>query len=234
MAQTPGTELVTRQSISTIGSKLKKGTRVAAGVALSAGLAATFAMPAYATQTVEGAPDLVPAQQLTTVDVDTAVAIELPQATTADEIAAEQRKVAEAEAAKAAEEKAAKAAEAVANGGGAGGADLPSGSGASGLLGAAYAQLGANQDCTVLLERALRAIGFGAGDLGTAVGEYTRYGSVVTSGGYAPGDILIWPGQHVAIYAGNGMAVHSGYSGNQTVVAGAWSPNASPVVVRIG
>lgn len=190
-------------------------------------------MPAYATPTVEGVPDLVPAQQLTTINVETALAIELPQATTADEIAAEQRQQAEAEAAKVAEEKAAKAAEAVTSGG-AGGADLPSGSGASGLLGAAYAQLGANQDCTVLLERALRAIGFGAGDLGTAVGEYSQYGTVVTSGGYAPGDILIWPGQHVAIYAGNGMAVHSGYSGNQTVVAGAWSPNASPVVVRIG
>lgn len=232
MAQTLGTDLVARQSISTIGSKLKKGTRVLTGVALSAGLAATFAMPAYATSSVEGEPDMVPAQQLTTVNVDSTLAIELPQATTADEIATEQRVQAEAEAAKVAEEKAAKAASGVAASNG--GADIPAGVGAGGLLNAAYAQLGANQDCTVLLERALRAIGFGAGDLGTSVGEYTQYGSVVTDGGYAPGDILIWPGQHVAIYAGNGQAVHSGYSGNQTVVAGAWSPNASPVVVRIG
>lgn len=236
MAQTPGTELVTRQSISTIGSKLKKGSRVAAGVALSAGLAATFAFPAYATTTVEGEPDLVPAQQLTTIDVDSALAIELPQATSADEIAAEQRRLAEVEAAKVAEEKAAKDAAGGSKSGSMNMADVIAGSG-GGLVGGAYAQLGWSQDCTDLVQNAMAAAGMtksrldGGYDMG--ITDF-RIGTQITDGGYAPGDILIWPGQHVALYVGNGQAVHGGWGGNQTVVATAWSPSSSPEVWRIG
>jgi cell wall-associated NlpC family hydrolase len=228
--------MVTRQSILTIGSKLKKGTRVVAGVALSAGMLATFALPAYAAPSIDGAPDLVPAQQLTTVNVDTPLAIELPQATTADEIAVEQRRQADEAAASVAAERVAagKTPERPSMGMG----DIPAGSGASGVLAGAYAQLGWNQDCTDLVQNALAAAGMttsrldGGYDMG--ITDFRRFGTPVASGNYAPGDILIWPGQHVAIYAGNGQAVHGGWGGNQTVVNTAWSPSSTPEVIRIG
>jgi cell wall-associated NlpC family hydrolase len=56
----------------------------------------------------------------------------------------------------------------------------------------------------------------------------------VTSGDYAPGDVLIWSGRHVAVYIGNGQAVHGGYGGNQTVVASAFIDGAPDGVVRFG
>src|SRR5690606_28745345 len=113
------------------------------------------------------------------------------------------------------------------------GADIPAGAGAQGIVAAALAQLGVMQDCTALVENSLRAIGVPAGDLGTQVGEYTALGgTLVTSGDYAPGDVLIWPGRHVAVYIGNGQAVHGGYGGNQTVVASAFLDGAPGGVVR--
>jgi cell wall-associated NlpC family hydrolase len=91
------------------------------------------------------------------------------------------------------------------------------------------------QDCTALVENSLRAVGIPAGDLGTQIGEYTGLGgTLVTSGDYAPGDVLIWSGRHVAVYIGNGQAVHGGYGGNQTVVAGAFIDGAPSGVVRFG
>ena len=83
-----------------------------------------------------------------------------------------------------------------------------------------------------MVERSLRAVGIPAGDLGTQVGEYTALGGViVTDGAYAPGDILVWSGRHVAVYVGNGQAVHGGFAGN-TVVASAFIDGAPSAVVR--
>ncbi len=108
--------------------------------------------------------------------------------------------------------------------------DVPSGAGAQGLLAAAIAQLGDQQDCTALVERSLRAIGFNVGDLGTAIWQYDPFGTRVSIDALAPGDILIYgnarSGAHVAIYEGNGMAIHGGFPGG-TVRAGvhaAWEP----------
>ncbi len=84
----------------------------------------------------------------------------------------------------------------------------------------ARSQLGQYQDCTVLVERALRSVGVPAGDLGTQAYEYTSLGGKIVSdkSSLKEGDVLMWPGQHVAVYVGDGMAVHSGWNGSNTVL----------------
>lgn len=82
------------------------------------------------------------------------------------------------------------------------------------LVGSAYAQLGATQDCTILVERALRSIGKSVGDL--APTQFFQYGTVV--GSPAPGDLVITSG-HVAIYVGDGQVISSGMNYvNETIV----------------
>lgn len=216
---------------------MKRGLRTAAAAVISAGLVGTFALPAYAAPAAEELQFLgEPVQSLTTADAVPVLDVSaLPATIDEDVIAQEER---EAQAAEERERLAAEEAQAqqtaAAEQAQAAQAEVPAGAGAQGIVSAALAQLGQFQDCTALVERSLRAVGYNVGDLGTQVGEYAQYGTVVTGGGYAPGDILIWPGQHVAIFIGNGQAVHGGWNGNQTVVASAWVPSASPVVVRVG
>ncbi len=205
--------------------------RMAAAGALSLGMVGVFALPAYATVEVEGQPDGAAAQQLVTAEVaDTALAIEGPTAEI-DSAEIDRQQRAEADAAAAAERQQTEASQQAS----AARAELPAGAGAQGLLDAAMAQLGWAQDCTALVENSLRAVGFSVGDLGTSVGEYARYGTLVTDGSYAPGDILIWPGAHVAIYAGNGLAVHGGFGGSTVVATAFGTISGMPsAVVRIG
>ena len=118
-------------------------------------------------------------------------------------------------------------------------ADVPAGVGAEGLVAAALAQVGVSQDCTDLVQNALAGIGLterrDLGGYDHGVSDFYRYGTPVTDDNYAPGDILIWAGApHVAIYIGNGQAVHGGWGGNQTVVNTYASPSATPDVVRLG
>jgi len=111
--------------------------------------------------------------------------------------------------------------------------DIPSGSGAEGLVNAALAQLGTAQDCTDLVQNSLAAIGLiqrrdqGGLDLGTGIWQYDGFGTRVDISSLNPGDILIYgnagSGTHVAIYIGDGQAVHGGYNGG-TVIAPANSP----------
>src|SRR5690606_9013303 len=122
--------------------------------------------------------------------------------------------------------------------------DIPAGAGAAGIVNAAYAQLGVGQDCTDLVQNALSALGIvaprhqGGPDLGTGVDTWAQFGHIVTDGAYAPGDLLSWPGEHVAVYVGNGSAVHGGWTNagshpQSTVVAGAFATGGSPTVVRV-
>ncbi|MFP5369015.1 MAG: LysM peptidoglycan-binding domain-containing protein, partial [Actinomycetes bacterium] len=75
-----------------------------------------------------------------------------------------------------------------------------SGAGAA-LVASAHAQLGATQDCTILVEQALRSIGKQVGDLGPT--QFHQYGTPVSNP--QAGDLMISSG-HVAIYIGNGQA----------------------------
>lgn len=78
---------------------------------------------------------------------------------------------------------------------------------------AAIAQLGRTQDCTMLVTNALAAVGinFHGWPL-----EYLSLGP--TTNNPVPGDICVYQG-HVALYIGNGKAVHGGWLGNQTVIS---------------
>lgn len=78
---------------------------------------------------------------------------------------------------------------------------------------AALAQLGVYQDCTMLVTNSLKAVGInfhGAPYAYSTLGEWTD--------NPVPGDICIYQG-HVALYIGNGQAVHGGWLGNQTVIS---------------
>lgn len=231
-------------------SRAKRIAQMAGAAALSLGMVGTFSIPAYAAgPSVEGAPDadITQQQSLTTVNSDAEV---LPDpavegAVGADVLAREKA----AAAAKKAEEDAAKKAAETTDASGSGtaapvnasyaGKDVPAGVGASGLVNAAVAQVGVGQDCTDLVQNSLAAIGLtqrrDQGGYDHGVSDFMRYGTQVTDGNYAPGDILIWPGApHTAIYIGNGQAVHGGWGGGQTVINTYASPDASPVVIRLG
>lgn len=243
MTQIPSSEVVVSEyAAKPASAKVKRITQMAGAAALSVGLVGAFSLPAYATAPeTEGLPDgftqSAPAQTLRTVEVPDEV---LPLAAPDGEVgeAIQQQEAAE----KAAKEAAEKAAQAQAQQASAQsssaeftGKDVPAGQGAQGIVNAALAQLGEMQDCTALVERSLRAVGIPAGDLGTQIGEYTGLGgTLVTSGDYAPGDVLIWSGRHVAVYIGNGQAVHGGFGGNQTVVASAFLDGSPSGVVRFG
>ena len=242
---TQSSELVAATTAPSAHSKTKRFAQVAGAAALSVGLMGTFAFPAYATfddagngpdglsETVEYGAPVQNAQSLTAPEssISEVADVAAPSAVSDDVYTAEQEKAkAEADAKKKAEAEAAKEAEALeaqqasssddaASDSEPAGEDIPSGEGAGAIVSAAKAQLGVAQDCTALVEKSLRAAGIPAGDLGTQVGEYTALGGKqVSTGSMAPGDILVWPGAHVAVYIGNGQAVHGGWNGGTTAI----------------
>ena len=88
------------------------------------------------------------------------------------------------------------------------------------ILNAAYAQVGRNQDCTMLVTNALRAVGINFHDWPAG---YKSLGTIVSASQAQPGDLIYYPNgglgmAHIAVYAGAGKAVHGGWNWNQTVV----------------
>ena len=93
---------------------------------------------------------------------------------------------------------------------------------ASTLVSSAYGQIGISQDCTAMVEKALRAAGFSVGDLAPA--QFFSYGTQVSTP--QPGDLLYYSDggagvAHIAIYVGNGQAIHGGWTGYTTALASA-------------
>lgn len=86
------------------------------------------------------------------------------------------------------------------------------------ILAAARAQIGVNQDCTMLVTNSLKAVGINFHDWPAG---YLKLGPVTNNP--QPGDLIYYasgsPGgpAHVAIYSGNGKAVHGGWNGVTTV-----------------
>ena len=103
--------------------------------------------------------------------------------------------------------------------------------GNQGLLGAALAQIGWAEDCTALVENALRAIGYQVPDLGPM--GFVGYGVQVDASQIQPGDLMV-RGGHVAIYAGDGMAVHGGFGGRVVLTSTDSDPYTYLAIIRIG
>jgi cell wall-associated NlpC family hydrolase len=102
------------------------------------------------------------------------------------------------------------------------------------ILSAAYAQLGVSQDCTMLVTNALAAVGINFHDWPAG---YLSLGKTVSAAEAQPGDLIYYADggagmAHIAVYAGNGQAVHGGYNGNQTVVFSA-NVGSGPVFIRV-
>lgn len=105
----------------------------------------------------------------------------------------------------------------------------------SGVANAALAQLGVYQDCTMLVTNALAANGIYYH--GWPAG-YMSLGTIVSASQAQPGDLIYYAnggrGQaHIAVYIGNGMAVHGGWEGNQTVIYSAYV-GSGPVFIHLG
>ena len=98
----------------------------------------------------------------------------------------------------------------------------------SAIATAALNQVGASQDCTMLVTNALAAVGI---NFHGSPEQYLSLGRITSSP--VAGDIIVYSG-HVAIYLGNGQAVHGGWLGNQTVVGPVSCGNALIAYVHVG
>lgn len=116
------------------------------------------------------------------------------------------------------------------------GAAVSAGVGGGAVANAALAQIGEIQTCTQLVADALAAVGIPY----TGMGNLFNLGPTISGSQATPGDIVYYSNggvgiAHVAVYIGGGQAVHGGWNGNQTVVAGVNLPGASaPVFIDIG
>lgn len=102
----------------------------------------------------------------------------------------------------------------------------------SSLVNSAMKYLGANWDCTALVEQALRDLGYSVADL--APMQFGQFGTVFYDPSQVqPGDIMM-RGGHVAIWAGDGMSVQGGF-GFGGVVYNSWEgPGSYSAFVRLG
>lgn len=224
MHQNSGTEVVLKAVAAPRKRSIKQTLRAAGAGMVSAAMVGVFALPVYAASAPLPDSEVAHAQLLSTATSgEVMVPAHLPTAE-------EQPVVVEAAAAVAVARYS---------------IDIPAGAGAQGIVNAAYAQLDIGQDCTDLVQNSLSALGLvtprlsGGPDLGTGVETWAQFGYVVTDGSLAPGDILIWPGEHVALYVGNDMAVHGGWTNGgrhaeSTVLTGAFAYGSAPLaVVRV-
>lgn len=99
---------------------------------------------------------------------------------------------------------------------------------------AALAQIGRIQDCTMLATNALKSVGINFHDW--PVG-YFSLGKQIPASEAVPGDLVYYANggtgwAHIAVYAGNGQAVHGGWLGNQTVL-NTVNVGTGPVYIRV-
>ena len=85
---------------------------------------------------------------------------------------------------------------------------------------AALSQVGTIQDYTMLVTNALKSVGINYHDWPAG---YMSLGTIVSASEAQPGDLIYYANggmglAHIAVYAGNGKAIHGGWLGNQTVV----------------
>lgn len=235
-----------------------RGARRVGVIAVAAALATPLALPAFASSSDAGSQEslsalvaqdaqsvagVVTAGESTLADVRLDV-----QATTAEElqqIRAELEAAAEQERAQQAEAAAAASSSSSSNGTSSSGSSSSASSsssssaGSAGVSGnavanAALSQVGAAQDCTALVRRSIAAVGLGY----SGMGNLFNYGPTIPMSAASPGDIIYYSNggtgsAHVAIYIGGGRAVHGGWSGYNTVVAGVNIGGSAPVFIDI-
>lgn len=100
------------------------------------------------------------------------------------------------------------------------------------IASSALGQVGIYQDCTALATNALAARGI---YFHGWPADYMSLGSVTSSP--QAGDLIYYANggtgsAHIAVYVGNGQAVHGGWLGNQTVVSSAYV-GSGPVFIRV-
>ena len=83
-----------------------------------------------------------------------------------------------------------------------------------------------------MVENALRSAGVSVGDLAPA--QFMAYGTQVSTP--QPGDMIYYDDAgagvpHIAIYVGNGQAIHGGWTGYTTALADAYI-GSGPVFIR--
>ncbi|MFQ4147580.1 NlpC/P60 family protein [Arthrobacter sp. LAPM80] len=111
---------------------------------------------------------------------------------------------------------------------------VASGIGAT-IASAALAQLGVGQDCTALASNSLAAAGINFH--GWPAG-YLSLGRTVSQGQAQPGDLIYYADggmgmAHIAVYIGNGQAVHGGWGGGTTAVFSV-NVGSGPVFIAMG
>ncbi|MFP3578831.1 NlpC/P60 family protein [Arthrobacter sp. SIMBA_036] len=103
------------------------------------------------------------------------------------------------------------------------------------IAAAAYAQLGVNQDCTMLVTNSLAAVGIHFHDWPAG---YLSLGRTVSAAEAQPGDLAYYANgglageAHIAVYVGNGMAVHGGWDGYTTKLFSV-NVGSGPVFIRV-
>ncbi len=211
MTDEAGTETAQRARGPIKKSFTSSGGRAAIVLALSAGLIATVALPAYAQ---------APGSQETTYVADSSQSLQVANtvvsgtvqrasfsSSTNGEVKAEDAAIAAASALQS--RQAAAATEAafqarISN-------VKVNGTGSSALLSVATSLIGMTGDCTMIVEQSLRILGYTVGDIGPT--GFGKFGTVFTDPSQVqPGDIMQRSG-HVEIYAGNGVAVSGGIGG---------------------
>lgn len=109
----------------------------------------------------------------------------------------------------------------------------PASSGKSAVIAAAaLAQLGVNQDCTALATNALAAAGIHHHGWPAS---YVSLGTITSNP--VPGDLIYYGNggmglAHIAVYIGNGQAVHGGWNGGTTAIFSA-NVGSGPVYIHV-
>jgi cell wall-associated NlpC family hydrolase len=103
------------------------------------------------------------------------------------------------------------------------------------VVAAALAQIGIPQDCTALVTKAIAAVGINFH--GWPAG-YLSLGHTVSASEARPGDLAYYANggtgmAHIAVYVGDGMAVHGGWNGGTTALATV-NVGSGPVFIRLG
>lgn len=107
--------------------------------------------------------------------------------------------------------------------------------GTSTLVSEAYAQLGKKQDCTMLVSNALAAAGI---NFHGWPSEYFALGYTVSASQAKAGDLIYYANggngnAHIALYVGNGKAIHGGWGGRTVLYSADYGSCSTPIYIRI-